>query len=47
LTIVLEDKNIIELMRILMDSDAESALWNSCGSISRARRAICSKAAER
>jgi hypothetical protein len=26
LTIVLEDKDIIELMRILMDSDAEGAL---------------------
>ena len=26
LTVVLEDKDIIELMRILMDSDADSAL---------------------
>lgn len=26
LTVVLEDKDIIELMRILMDSDAEGAL---------------------
>jgi hypothetical protein len=26
LTVVLEDQDIIELMRILMDSDAESAL---------------------
>lgn len=26
LTIILEDKDIIELMRVLMDSDAEGAL---------------------
>ena len=26
LTVILEDKDIIELMRVLMDSDAEGAL---------------------
>jgi uncharacterized Fe-S cluster-containing protein len=41
LTVVLEDKDIIELMRILMDSDAEGALEFLCVNCGQCNEATC------
>ena len=46
LTIALEDKEVIELMRILMDSDAEGAL-EFLREHFKGKRATCLKAAEK
>jgi hypothetical protein len=47
LTVLLKNEDVIELIRILMDSAMPRARWKSCGSISKARHATCSRAAER
>ncbi len=46
INLALEDEEIIELMRILLDEDAE-VRWPSSRDISKAKRVICSKAVER
>ena len=47
LQVTLEDTDVIELMRILLDEDAEGALTFLAEPISKAKPGICWKAAER